>query len=72
MDKKKCYFVKLIMILVLYIIDKEFEFLLNIVKVVFDIYIYVNKVICLFLFIIGFINFILFFVFVNVILNFEM
>lgn len=68
----KFYFLKFKVILVLYIIDMDFEWLLNIVKLVFDIFIYVNKVICLFLFIIGFINFKLFFVFVNVILNFEM
>lgn len=62
------------MILVLYVIDREFEFLFRSVKVleVLDILIYVNRVSCLFLFVIGLINFRLFFVFENVILNFEM
>lgn len=60
------------MILVLYVIDMEFECLLNIVKVVFDILIYVNRVSCLLLFVIGFMNFKMDFIFENVILNFEM
>lgn len=62
------------MILVLYVIDREFEFLFRSVKVleVLDILIYVNRVSCLFLFVIGLINFRLFFVFENVILNSEM
>lgn len=60
------------MILVLYVIDRELEFLFSSIKEVLDNFIYVNKVICLFLFVIGFINLRVFFVFVNVILNFVM
>lgn len=70
--KKKCYPVKLITILVPYIIDKELELSLNIVKAASDIFIHVNKAICLLSFTIGFTNSILSPVFANVISNSEM